>query len=192
MSIYYIAGYPISDELYHHGIKGQRWGVRRYQNDDGSLTSAGKARYGKAGLGSNNPSSILRRAATGDFPLGTQRHRAKREERLKNAAQKAKAEGNKEKAVKKESLYTAQKKKNIDIEKYVSRTSTGKLWAQNLLMSGIGADSYRASRASGASRGEAFVDAMLPRINLNPLSNETITQKFKDKRKYGDIAHAND
>lgn len=34
------------DELYHHGIKGQRWGVRRYQNEDGSLTSAGKKRYG--------------------------------------------------------------------------------------------------------------------------------------------------
>lgn len=30
-------------ELYHHGIKGQRWGVRRYQNADGSYTSAGKA-----------------------------------------------------------------------------------------------------------------------------------------------------
>ena len=31
-------------ELYHHGIKGQRWGVRRYQNPDGSLTLAGKKR----------------------------------------------------------------------------------------------------------------------------------------------------
>lgn len=32
-------------ELYHHGIKGQRWGVRRYQKKDGSLTPAGKKRY---------------------------------------------------------------------------------------------------------------------------------------------------
>lgn len=29
-------------ELYHHGIKGQRWGVRRFQNEDGTLTSEGK------------------------------------------------------------------------------------------------------------------------------------------------------
>lgn len=29
----------------HHGIKGQKWGVRNYQNPDGSLTEAGKARY---------------------------------------------------------------------------------------------------------------------------------------------------
>lgn len=33
--------------LCHHGIKGQKWGVRRYQNKDGSLTSAGKERYSK-------------------------------------------------------------------------------------------------------------------------------------------------
>lgn len=38
---------PYPNELYHHGIKGQKWGVRRYQNPDGSLTAAGKKRYGK-------------------------------------------------------------------------------------------------------------------------------------------------
>lgn len=34
-------------EIYHHGIMGMHWGVRRYQNADGSLTPEGKERYNK-------------------------------------------------------------------------------------------------------------------------------------------------
>lgn len=34
-----------SNELYHYGILGMKWGIRRYQNKDGSLTPAGKQRY---------------------------------------------------------------------------------------------------------------------------------------------------
>ena len=37
---------PPQSYLAHHGIKGQRWGVRRYQNADGTWTKAGKERYG--------------------------------------------------------------------------------------------------------------------------------------------------
>lgn len=39
--------YIYSDELKHHGVLGQKWGIRRYQNEDGTLTAKGKARQRK-------------------------------------------------------------------------------------------------------------------------------------------------
>lgn len=88
--IYYVGDIPYGqNELYHHGIKGMKWGVRRYQNSDGSLTAAGRARYNLGRAVSN----IGKAASTVGKAVGSAyaSHRAKvAEQRNKKEASRPK------------------------------------------------------------------------------------------------------
>ena len=72
-----------SQELYHHGIKGQKWGRRRFQNEDGSLTPAGKERYDDDG-----PSEKKKKEYK--IPENKSTHRLKIEESYKAKGMSAK------------------------------------------------------------------------------------------------------
>lgn len=51
-----------NEYLAHHGIKGQKWGVRRFRNEDGTLTAAGKERYGIGAVSDQSDKSAKRQA----------------------------------------------------------------------------------------------------------------------------------
>jgi hypothetical protein len=62
--------YEYKQYLAHHGIKGQKWGVRRYQNEDGSLTDEGKKRIADTVGGGylNPPKGKIKRTLIGNHP----------------------------------------------------------------------------------------------------------------------------
>lgn len=134
-----------SDELYHHGIKGQKWGTRHYQNEDGSLTPAGRERYGRA---------LKERLLTHPSKSYTSSTTRKlRDAYGKNAANAKRSE---------------EFDKRIS-EKYADDVvHTGRNIAKNLLLGPTGTMTWNMSRAMGESKGKAFVRTVFD-INISNL-----------------------
>ena len=64
-----------SDELCHWGIKGMKWGIRRYQNKDGSLTPEGRKRLGLDVYDKDhNSDTILKKGTKASRVVSTSRY----------------------------------------------------------------------------------------------------------------------
>lgn len=79
----------MSNYLEHHGIKGQQWGVRRFQNDDGSYTPEGKERYGRVSKSSTG--GIRKANGVYDRPDGTKDTKRLQKDAKKDAEDMARA-----------------------------------------------------------------------------------------------------
>ena len=68
-----VSTYITNNQLYHHGIKGQKWGVRRFQDKNGRLTAAGRKRYAEDGSARSKP--VVKNASTHRSRLETEYQR---------------------------------------------------------------------------------------------------------------------
>ncbi len=84
--------------LYHHGILGQKWGVRRFQNKNGTLTSAGRKRYGFVSPTDNEDSPLIARIKKDAlYQNSSKNNEVDRKKRGINGSGKSRKQLNKEK-----------------------------------------------------------------------------------------------
>jgi hypothetical protein len=124
-----------NNELRHYGVLGMKWGVRRYQNADGSLTALGKK---------HNKTYTYTSQAT-----------KKREKKAAKAEAKGASNAKELRA-----RATASQKFDDQQLSYAKTTSVGKSIVQKALLSTAAARTYDMARSAGYSRGRSFLKSM--------------------------------
>ena len=160
-----------SDELKHWGVKGMRWGVRRYQNRDGTLTEAGKKRYAKEMEKLKAEEKMLKNKERTKAKLDKlEELRKSNEERKKNLG-----EGEpKKNAEKKDEPPKMEKKAVKDMTDEELRERKARLQMEKEYK-----DLLKQTRGEQASKGKSFVEDVL--TNSGKAMTEQVIKHFAAK-----------
>lgn len=167
-----------SGYLSHHGIKGQQWGVRRFQNDDGTLTEEGRARYGH--LKEREDKGLFKKYTIGSeggvYAFAKWRERRHKKNLNKWQNKETNNDAKKEKKIQKyQSKLDAQSAANKNLDAYRKHHSAAQLIMQNSIP--IGGSLYRHARARGEGRVSSLIEGLTP---VGP-----ILRMIRDKKAYG-------
>ena len=164
-------------ELYHWGIRGMRWGVRRYQNKDGSLTKAGQRRYNKEMERLKEEERIVKNKERTQTKLGKL---AKKEAELE-ARNRALKNGEKQ-DVEDKNKSTPRKKSISEMTDDELREHTNRRRLENDYL--VAQKNLAASNPPKISKGKKFVDGLVSDVVVPAAKNvgkQWLENTLKDK-----------
>lgn len=166
------------DELYHHGIKGMKWGVRKYQNPDGSLTAKGKKRY-KIMIDAADKAKSISDIAKKDSELYSRKAESAKTEKLTDSQYK--------KFVYDMFGVDGKNKKYVESEaKQLGYKDSKEMAADHLGIGQMGSANYKAL-ATRAKKAADFYSKLSDSYKNTPVSTLSKKQikKAKDFKKHG-------
>ena len=156
---------PETVPIEHYGVLGMKWGRRRYQNKDGSLTPAGEKRYAEEGYAQDAYKSNKTKLGKA-YDKITGAHKT---------AGKIKAESSTRAQNKKRANQYINSQTTKKTRKAVSNLSTGQAIGRSMLLGSYGGLVYTSLRANNVSKGKAAAQAVLN----NWANNMTLGQLSK-------------
>lgn len=181
------------NELYHHGIKGQRWGIRRYQNPDGTLTEAGKKHYVRSDGTFNKERYLRDKDRLGNKMAKADRERASKnvkllsDEELRNRIQRYQNE-TKLKELTKADLHPVRETVKKEAQ------NTGKMYKDtaNSIISSSAKIVLTSALTSTAAMGlylyannKKFNDPINPNVTNSPKYKDMVLKRFMQGAGYG-------
>lgn len=149
-------------ELYHHGTKGMKWGIRRYQNKDGSLTPAGKKRYNQEMEKLQAEEKVLKTRKRTQAKIDKLEEKRKSNEALRKSLEGKTEDNDVETVAKEPAKKTAKTMSDTELRDAVLRLTMEK--------------QYSELTPAQTSRGKQFVEGMWDKAVQPALQNVAKTQ----------------